>query len=174
MEGEETFREPETLRFRPSGGMPNHPRWPVLLYRGVWKAGPNLGDVIENVFREHGWSGCWRAGVFDFHHFHSNAHEALGVAGGEAEILLGGPDGETVRARAGDLIVLPAGTGHKKISASPEFLVVGAYPSGQEDYDLRRADPATEEDAARSVSQVKPPGADPAFGRDGPLARLWT
>lgn len=167
-------REPETLRFRSSDGIPNHPAWPALIYRCVWADGENLPEAIEETFHENGWGGCWRWGVFDYHHFHSNAHEALGVARGEAVLRLGGPDGQTVRVSAGDLVVLPAGTGHKKESSSSGFLVVGAYPQGQDDYDLCREDSGKLEDVKKKISRVPLPSADPAYGPSGPLLRLWT
>jgi uncharacterized protein YjlB len=70
--------------------------------------------------------------------------------------------------RAGDTVVLPAGTGHRRVSASGDFTVVGAYPARQEDYDLlREAD-----DAARSrIAALGAPEADPVGG-DGVAG--WT
>jgi uncharacterized protein YjlB len=52
----------------------------------------------------------------------------LGVAKGEAVVEFGGVKGRQLSLRAGDVAVLPAGTGHRLIKASRNFLVVGAYP----------------------------------------------
>ncbi len=100
-------------------------------------------------------------GVFDFHHFHSTSHEVLGVLAGSATLELGGPRGQSFEVAEGDVIVLPAGTGHRRASARDGFTVTGAYPAGQEDYDLlRRAD-----DAARSrIASLPAPDQDPVGG----------
>jgi uncharacterized protein YjlB len=140
----------------PGGGaIPNHPRFPVLVYRGV-----DTRD-IRRVFAEHGWGGAWTNGVFDFHHFHSTSHEVLGVVAGAATLELGGPQGEAFEVAAGDVLVLPAGTGHRRATARDGFTVVGAYPAGQENYDLlREAD-----DAARERIRAVPlPERDPVGG----------
>jgi uncharacterized protein YjlB len=127
----------------------------VLVYRGV-----DVSDA-QALFAAHGWGGSWVDGVFDFHHFHSTSHEVLAVIAGRARLELGGPQGETFDVAAGDVVVLPAGTGHRRASASADFRVVGAYPAGQEDYDLlREAD-----DAARArIDAVPTPPDDPVGG----------
>jgi len=104
------------------------------------------------------------------HHFHSTAHEALACVTGSATLRLGGPDGLDARIEAGDLLVLPAGTGHRRVEASADFLLVGAYPEGQ-DWDVRR-EAADAADEAR-IAAVPMPTADPAYGAGGPLAHLW-
>ncbi len=52
----------------------------------------------------------------------------LGVARGTAKVEYGGVKGRMLTMNAGDVTVLPAGTGHRLIEASRDFLVVGAYP----------------------------------------------
>lgn len=71
----------------------------------------------------------------------------------------------------GDVIVIPAGVGHKKVEASADFAVVGAYP-GDTVPDLAKDDfPATAADRER-ISDVPVPGEDPVRGHGG-LVRLW-
>jgi uncharacterized protein YjlB len=164
--------EPEQLRFPRGDRIPNHPRLPVLAYRGVPAAAEGAA-ACEQLFTANGWGGTWRDGVFDFHHFHSTSHEALGVVGGSAVLALGGPQGDEVEVAAGDVLVLPAGTGHKRVSASEDFQVVGAYPPGQEDYDLRRGDPAELEEALATIERVAAPTSDPVGGEDGALLDAW-
>lgn len=149
--------------------IPNHPRWPLLLYR---QAVPADAAEVEQTLTANGWGGAWRNGVLDFHHYHSTAHEVLAVVGGRATAQFGGPQGEAVELSAGDVAILPAGTGHKRIEASDDFLVVGAYPKGQENYDLQRG-PATEQHL-RNIEQTARPEADPVYGAGGPLLEHWS
>jgi uncharacterized protein YjlB len=139
----------------------------VVIHHGVdaASAGP---EACRERFGANGWGGSWVDGVFDFHHFHSTSHEVLGVVSGSATIELGGPQGEAFHVAGGDVLVLPAGTGHRRASASGDFRVVGAYPAGQEDYDLlREAD-----DAARSRIAALPAwDRDPVTGAAGPPSR---
>jgi uncharacterized protein YjlB len=160
-----TVREPETRRFADDGRIPNS-RLPVLVYRGVDAA--RDAAACEDLFARHGWLGAWRDGIFSYHHFHSTAHEVLGIVAGRASVALGGPDGETVEVAGGDVLVLPAGTGHCNLGASPDLLVIGAYPDGMA-WDLRRGDPAERDEVLANLRAVPPPGADPVTG--GPL---WT
>jgi uncharacterized protein YjlB len=143
----------------PSGEeIPNHPSFPVLLYRGTRLEDP---DAARSRFAENGWGGSWVDGVFDFHHFHSTSHEVLAVVAGSAVLELGGPQGRTFEVSAGDVVVLPAGTGHRRAAASGGFTVVGAYPAWQEDYDLLR----TADDAARErIAALGAPPSDPVGG----------
>jgi uncharacterized protein YjlB len=145
----------ETWAAPPGDAIPNHPRFEVLVYRGV-----DVSDV-RALFAERGWGGSWVDGVFDFHHFHSTSHEVLAVIAGSARLELGGPQGDTFVVAAGDVLVLPAGTGHRRAEASADFQVVGAYPAGQEDYDLlREADDA----AIARIEAVALPSDDPVGG----------
>jgi len=150
--------ELETWLAPPGDVIPNHPRFPVLVYRDTGVSGP---EDARARFASHGWGGSWVDGVFDFHHFHSTSHEALAVVAGTATIELGGPQGEAFEVGAGDVLVLPAGTGHRRATARDGFTVVGAYPRGQEDYDLlREAD-----DAARArIGALPAPPEDPVGG----------
>jgi uncharacterized protein YjlB len=162
--------KPEIHRFDDDGGIPNS-RLPVLVYSGPVEsdAGP---AAFETLFAEHGWLGAWRDGIFPFHHFHSTAHEVLGIAAGTAEVLLGGPSGRRFRLAAGDVVVLPAGTGHCNTGSSDDLLVVGAYPNGM-DWDLRRGDPAEHSEVLANIARVPLPDQDPVGGEDGPLVGLW-
>lgn len=158
----------ETLQLDRRDWVPNNPALPVLFYRGALGDG-GAGDA-EALFARNGWPPRWRDGIFAWHHYHSTAHEVLGIVGGRARVILGGPGGAAVDLASGDVVALPAGTGHCRVEASDDFLVVGAYP-GAEDVDLRREAPT--EEMVRRIADLPVPSCDPVEGRDGPMARLW-
>ena len=119
----------------------------------------------RDLFAKHGWRGSWVESVFDFHHFHSTSHEVLGVVAGSATLELGGPQGRAFEVGSGDVLVLPEGTGQRRAAAAAAFTVVGAYPAGQEDYDLLRGDdPAEVERARRRIAALDAPPEDPVGG----------
>ncbi|MCU0122981.1 cupin domain-containing protein [Pseudomonas vlassakiae] len=153
----------QTLLFDDDGATPNN-RFPVLLYRFQLDPAEDNASAFEALFSAHQWAPLWRAGIFDYHHFHPNAHEALGVARGHAQVTLGGEAGQTLSVKVGDVLVLPAGTGHRCVEASDDFLVVGAYPHGQEQYDIQRPDRATHQQALARIAAVPVPAQDPATG----------
>ena len=160
-----------TLSFGPDRAAPNHPHLPVVILAGAVADGVS-GPEVQATVRRNGWGGAWLYGVFPYHHYHSNAHEALICVGGEAELQLGGDGGETVTVRRGDALVLPAGTGHKCLSASADFLVCGCYPPGQETPDLKR-ETDSREGVDDRIAAVPLPDTDPLFGAGGPLLEAW-
>jgi uncharacterized protein YjlB len=140
------------------------------VYRLALRPSDHLASDFETRFAANGWTNSWRDGIFDYHHFHSNTHEVLGVARGEARVCFGGEQGEVLALVAGDVAILPAGTGHKCERASGDFLVVGAYPDGR-DFDICRGDPAEHDQAVARIAKVPPPKKDPIFGESGVL--VW-
>jgi len=128
---------------------------------------------FERAFAANGWGRAWRNGIYDFLHFHTRAHEVLGIARGQASVEFGGANGRTFEVGPGDVVVLPAGTGHRRLSASADLLVVGAYPDNG-GFDQKRPGAIDLADARAAIAAVPLPDADPLFGRDGPLPKLWT
>jgi uncharacterized protein YjlB len=129
-----------------------------------------MAAMFEALFARHRWPPAWRNGVFPFHHYHSNGHEALGVYSGEVTVQFGGDAGVALTARPGDVIVLPAGTGHKKLSSRGELGVVGAYPEGTHPDTCR---PPLAKVAEKVIASVPLPACDPVYGADGPLFAYW-
>jgi uncharacterized protein YjlB len=162
----------EDYLFVDDGHVPNNPRLPLLVYRGALESGGGAAASYVARFDRNGWPGAWKNGVYSHHHYHSSAHEVLGIAAGWVRVKLGGEEGQTVELRAGDVVVIPAGVAHKNEGASPDLLVVGAYPRGQSP-DM--CSPGAR-DHARAVSQIAAvplPDDDPVHGPSGPLLERW-
>jgi uncharacterized protein YjlB len=165
--------EPLAFRFDDDGLVPNNPLLPFLVYRGgVDVGGRDPAAAIEQRFAANGWGDMWRNGIYPFTHYHSRIHEVLGIARGRARVRFGGATGEELEVAAGDVAVLPAGTGHQRLSASGDLLVIGAYPPAGT-YDLCRATAETRERALATIPHVPVPATDPLYGADGPLMALW-
>jgi len=162
----------QQLYFHDDGATPNS-NLPVLHYHLVPKVGSDPAAAFEALFSQNHWAPLWRAGIFDYHHYHSTAHEALAVVRGQARVTLGGESGQTLRIATGDVLVLPAGTGHRCVESSRDFLVVGAYPRGQEDYDIQRPGSGNHADSKARIARLPLPEADPLAGVEGPLMTAW-
>ena len=164
--------QPEKFVFADDGSIPNN-ALPLLLYPQAFSPDtPDLASAIETLFATNDWTGSWRAGVFPFHHYHSTTHEVLAVYRGTATLQLGGEKGRKFDVKLGDVIVIPAGVGHKRVTSSADFGVVGAYPGGRQ-WDLLRGLPGERPQADRNIAAVPLPETDPIYGSDGPLTRLW-
>jgi len=156
-----------------AGGLPNNPRLPLVVLPQALPSAVGHPETFERTFAANGWGGSWRNGVYATHHYHSTAHEVLGVYRGRATVQMGGPGGLVLEVTAGDAVVIPAGVAHKRLRSTPDFAVVGAYPPGlSPDLCYGKAD---EQPAAEvRIAAVPLPDADPVFGPGGPLCRHWS
>jgi len=165
---------PITHRFADDGRMPNNPTLPLVLYRGGISlvGSPDPEDVIEKTFAANGWGSMWRNGIYPYAHYHSMIHEAMGIARGRATVRFGGEKGQEIEIAPGDVVILPAGTGHQCLSQTPTLVVIGAYPPTGK-YNLCRGSKSDHARALVTISKVPPPATDPVFGKQGPLMALW-
>jgi uncharacterized protein YjlB len=163
--------EPIQLKFKDDGKIPNS-KFPVLIYKNIFSEEKSDPDYIVKYFEDHNWKNSWKNGIYDYHHYHSITHEVLGIYGGFATLQLGGENGEAVSVEEGDVIVIPAGVGHKSISASGDFAVVGAYPNGS-DYDIRKGEDGDRPEADNNIQKVPLPDNDPVYGKMEGLLALW-
>jgi len=167
--------EPLTFMYADDGAIPNNPTLPFLVYAKAINLSGRVdpAEVIEETFRANGWDdNMWRNGVYPFPHYHSMIHEVMGIAKGRVRVRFGGKKGREIDLEPGDVTVLPAGTGHERMTESADLVVVGAYPSSGQ-YNLCRGSRAEHARALQSIPLVPKPEADPVYGADGPLVRLW-
>ncbi|THB72784.1 MAG: hypothetical protein D6B25_16140 [Desulfobulbaceae bacterium] len=158
--------------FAASGNFPNNGKLPLLVYHNVFVGNEITPEAFENRFNSSHWPSAWRNGLFSYHHFHSTAHEALGIYSGQVQICFGGPGGTILKGRPGDAIIIPAGVSHCCVDQSTDLAIVGAYPAGTRPNMCS----GTEKDyprVSREIDLVPLPAADPLFGRNGILFDHW-
>lgn len=149
---------------------------PVLYYENA--LGETLGDDyssedVINFFKNNGYEDGWSGVIEDEHHFHSNAHEALAVTRGEVTLQIGGPHADMKTFRKGDVLLLPAGTAHKRLDGSENFEVVGAYPENGEKLDMQYGDTGDYDSIKKNISQVDLPLTDPVTGSPRDIEEYW-
>jgi uncharacterized protein YjlB len=161
-------------RFSKNKNFPNN-TLPVLIYKNaLWlpRQKHRAADIVQQLMLKNNWKNSWRNGIYDFHHYHSNTHEGMIVTMGKALIMLGGPNGKKIKIQTGDVIILPAGTAHKCVSFSKDFMCVGAYPQGLQ-YDMNTG---TAEELKMSMPRIRKcpiPKKDPVYGKEGFLKVYW-
>ena len=152
---------------------PNNDQLPLLILQGAFIFMDKLDpEVIERTFAKNLWKGSWRNGLYPFHHYHSTAHEVLGIYSGSLRVQFGGEEGLKVVAEAGDVLILPAGLAHKNLWSSHDFRVVGAYPAGTT-WDMNYGKEGERPDADENISKVPLPNTDPVYGANGFLMKSW-
>jgi uncharacterized protein YjlB len=155
------------------GSIPNNPKLPLLIYNRALKLPEHdPASVIERLLAANHWGGSWRNGIYPYHHYHSTAHEVLLVFCGSARVQLGGEKGITQKVHPGDVVLIPAGVGHKNLGATHDFAIVGAYPAGQE-WDICYGKAGERPRVDQNIARVPLPKADPVYDEDGPLLEYW-
>lgn len=166
---------PDILHYRikRNKNFPNS-RLPVLIYKEALQLPPKKRGIalVEKIFLRNGWSNVWSNGIYDFHHYHGNTHECMAICKGTAEVILGGPGGRKIKLQQGDVIILPAGVGHKCLKHSEDFNCVGAYPQGK-NYDINLGRNKELEKGLANIKNLAQPSKDPVFGKEGFLKAFW-
>ncbi|KGE13011.1 cupin [Sphingobacterium deserti] len=168
-----THSDPQTYFFEDDGVIPNN-TLPLLIYQDAFRQhGEEGASWLEKYFESNNWRNSWRSGVYPFQHYHSNVHEVLGCYQGTALLHMGGDRGEKIAVKAGDILIIPAGVGHKCLEHSADFRVVGAYPNG-DNPDLMRGEADERPAADERIAGVHIPHKDPLTGEESGLKTLWT
>ena len=155
------------------GNFPNNGLLPLLVYRAaVHTEEGDETELVKEILETNRWTNPWVDGIFDYHHYHSTAHEVLVVTKGTARVQFGGPNGITVAVEKGDVVIIPAGVAHKRIEEADGFACVGAYPEGQQ-YDMKYGQKGERPGVDENIRNVPLPETDPIYGYDGPLIRNW-
>ncbi|TFF21958.1 cupin domain-containing protein [Jiella endophytica] len=161
----------ENFVFEPDETMPNSPL-PLIVLPGAVPAGEATPEAVQIRFEENGWQGTWLYTVFDYWHYHVEGHEVLGCVSGEATIGFGGDGGGKVAMTPGDVVVIPAGVGHRRLAGSSGFQVVGAYPPGQNGA-ITRAGSLPVAAAAERIAALCLPRTDPVSGQLPGALAVW-
>jgi uncharacterized protein YjlB len=167
-------RKPNLHRFKDDGQTPNNAHCPLVHYKSVLdlEDASDPAALFERLFASHKWRRSWRNGIYRYNHFHTRTHEVLGFARGEARVQFGGAKGKAIAVQPGDVVCIPAGVGHRRLSSSKDLLVVGAYPP-QGQYDEPRPSEIEHDAAVAGTLRVTPPQTDPVYGKAGPVVKLW-
>ena len=160
----------ETVMIPDNGTFPGNADLPLVLYRDVLSTSGH--SDFEALFLANDWGGTWRNGIFPYHHYHSTAHEAIGVARGSVRVQFGGESGPEFTLTTGDAVVIPAGVAHRNLESSDDYLVIGAYPGG-EIWDVHTGIEGERPRSDDNIHDVDLPTSDPVSGSEGPLMRLW-
>ena len=164
----------DSIIIQDDGTYPNNKKLPLLVLPQVFSFEQQVNPKdYEAIFKYNGWTNTWRNGLFSFHHYHSTAHEVLGVYQGWVKAQFGGPSGKMLKARAGDVLIIPAGVAHKNLGQSTDFSVVGAYPIGQNP-DMNEGKKGERPLTDQQIKKVPFPVSDPVFGKKGPVISIWT
>lgn len=161
---------PQQHLFEADGGMPNS-RLPLLFFKRRLGEGAN-GNEVCALYRRNGWQGTWIYTVYPFWHYHTRGHEVLTCVSGSARIALGSDAGIVAEIGVGDVTVIPAGVGHKRLWASDGFAMAGGYPPGQDGNIVRPGDLSIEE-AAAAIARLALPERDPISGGEDGVVAAW-
>ena len=154
--------------------IPNSSAYPLLHYRGAYPPSTSASAVEAHLAALGAALPQWRYTMYRKCHFHSTAHEVLCVVQGQATLCFGGgenPARVELAARAGDVLIVPAGVAHHLLEEGKEgFEMVGSYPPGQQ-WDMCYGEDG-EEQKVKGIEGVKWFDRDPLYGEKGPTVKV--
>jgi uncharacterized protein YjlB len=146
---------------------------PVVLYRQVLHLPMFFASQsVKDLLLENGWGNNWRGGIYTYHHYHSNTHEALAVIKGKTRLVLGGDGGEIVKIEKGDVIIIPAGVAHRNIGEETAVTCIAGYPGGT-NYDMQLGKPGERPMTDKRIEELTLPPSGPVKGINDPLLDIW-
>ena len=146
----------ERVFLQDDGTFPNNPHHPLLLFRKAFDETQRQGS---RRLVDQGWTSPWVWGIFEFHHYHSNAWEVLVCMDGHAQVQVGGPSGPIVSIQQGDVTLIPPGVAHKQLDTVGNFALLGSYPKETPHADTVRGVPT--ESQRHAIGQCFVPKTEP-------------
>lgn len=153
-------------------GLPNTSiqKKPLLVYHSAFPPNVATSAIESHLARIGVVTPQWRYTMYSTTHFHSTAHEVLSVSRGKARLCFGGegnPDRVETVVEKGDVVVIPAGLGHRLIEDfHGDFEMVGSYPKGKS-WDMCYEGDADNE-KIQQIEQLGWFSRDPIYGSEGP------
>ncbi|KAG8933195.1 hypothetical protein FRC01_010541 [Tulasnella sp. 417] len=143
---------------------------PLLIYHSAFPSNASASDVESHLTSVGIVNPQWRYSMYKTTHYHSTTHEVLCIISGRAKLCFGGeenPENVTPTVQKGDVIILPAGVGHRLLEeVESPFQMVGSYPKGFS-WDMCYG----KEGEAVKARQIEKLGwfeRDPVYGDEGP------
>ena len=155
-----------------NGNFPNNESLPLIIYKNVIHFENVTAKEIQKFLHKNKWINSWVDGIYNYHHYHSNTHEALIVYDGHCRVEIGGDKGNQYEIEKGDVIIFPAGVSHKNLTSTKDFKTIGSYPIDV-DYDMNYGKAEEHPKVDENIKQVPLPNTDPIFGEDGLLFQYW-
>lgn len=115
----------------------------------------------------------WRYTMYSDTHFHSTTHEVLAIAAGSAKCCFGdenNPNRVEPVLEKGDVVIVPAGVGHRLLEDYGGFQMVGSYPTGK-NWDMCYGQ-AAEQKKVEGIAKLGWFTRDPVYGDDGPTLHV--
>ena len=145
---------------------------PLLIYHSAFQ-GAGASQIESHLSSVGVVSPQWRYTMYYTTHFHSTTHEVLSIISGRAKLCFGGEENsgrvEPVLGH-GDVIVVPAGVGHRLLEDHGGFEMVGSYPTGKT-WDMCYGK-AGEEEKVKAIEKAGWFDRDPVYGKDGPTLEV--
>ncbi|KAL1883428.1 hypothetical protein Plec18167_002432 [Paecilomyces lecythidis] len=145
---------------------------PLLIYHNAFQA--SASELSSHLQKIGAVVPQWQYSMYPTTHFHSTTHEVLGVVSGRARLCFGGegnPERFEPTVQKGDLMVVPAGVGHRLLEdLDGGFKMVGSYPPGKQ-WDMCYGN-EDEEEKVKSIEKLGWFDKDPLYGSDGPALNV--